>query len=220
MKIKLKREDYRLELNQYLRVVVNDKVRHLFIKDSCEVCNSTNNLHLHHIKLFSKIVEESLVRLNLSRMDTGEYAENELESIVDIVLGKHVRIEYLTLCDVCHKDAHEDNWQTITVNDKHKEHYEAYRKKKEMQRDYYDKNVLIPYLDSIKDKRLPKDDKYRLIDKFTLDDGRGRKVKGISKLNKYLDEINSGYAIISGKSTYRDGDKHIGYRYWIVEESR
>lgn len=116
-----------MELNQYLRVIIHQKIRPLFIKEKCEVCGDEDNLHLHHVKHFHVIVSETLKELFLINKDTEEYKGSELELIINVMLGKHLNTDYLTLCNDCHIKIHENEWKDVTCN---KRHFEKTRRKR------------------------------------------------------------------------------------------
>lgn len=98
-----------MNLDLYLRGHVAAKIRPLYIKSKCEHCNSTNDLHLHHVKPFVKMVDKVLNKLNLELKDSDAYTEQERYLIVSCVLSEHLNGEYLTLCPQCHHNVHELN---------------------------------------------------------------------------------------------------------------
>ena len=98
-----------MNLDMYLRGHVAAKIRPLYIKSKCEHCNSTDDLHLHHVKPFVKIVDKVLNKLNLELKDSDDYTEQERYLIVSCVLSEHLNGEYLTLCPKCHHNVHELN---------------------------------------------------------------------------------------------------------------
>ena len=98
-----------MNLDLYLRGHVANKIRPLFIQSRCEHCNSTNDLHLHHVKPFVKIVDKVLNKFNLELKDSEDYTEQERYLIVSCVLSEHLNGEYLTLCPQCHHSVHELN---------------------------------------------------------------------------------------------------------------
>ncbi|MEM5599216.1 hypothetical protein AAHB53_28100 [Niallia circulans] len=123
-----------MELKGYLRTVIHEKVRPLLIKEICEQCESNNELHLHHVKLFSEMVDETLDDLNLDYKDTTLYSEKELKNITNIILGIHLKYEYITLCSSCHKEIHAEEWNEICVNDKHKRYYNTQKLQKKLRK--------------------------------------------------------------------------------------
>ena len=98
-----------MNLDLYLRAHVATKIRPLFIQSKCEHCNSTDDLHLHHVKPFVKIVDKVLHKFNLELKDSDDYTDQERYLIVSCVLSEHLNGEYLTLCPQCHHNVHEGN---------------------------------------------------------------------------------------------------------------
>ena len=106
----------------------------------CEVCGKTENLHLHHVKLFSEIVSETLKVFKLHYTDTNHYTDAEFNMIIDSVIGKHICIEYLTLCNGCHIKIHESSKRELNVNNKHIQYYEILRQKESLAKGKYIKS--------------------------------------------------------------------------------
>lgn len=207
-----------MDLNKYLRSIVNDKIRPLFIKDKCEVCNKNEELHLHHVVLFSEIVNGTLEELKMNYRQTEEYSNLELNMIVNIVLGKHISMEYLTLCKECHKAVHKDNWTNTTVNNKHIQHYENLRLKKKSIIQTHIDNVLFPYLDNISNVKLYKDEKEKLKELFNKFDVR---TLGINSLNSIMEDFRIPFVIEIGKrKSYKDdiGKIKKEQSYWIIRK--
>ena len=98
-----------MNLDMYLRTHVAAKIRPLYIKSKCEHCGSIDDLHLHHVKPFVKMVDKVLNKLNLELKDSEDYTEQERYLIVSCVLSEHLNGEYLTLCPQCHHNVHEGN---------------------------------------------------------------------------------------------------------------
>ena len=98
-----------MNLDLYLRGHVAAKIRPLFIQSKCEHCDSTDDLHLHHVKPFVKIVDKVLNKFNLELKDSEDYTDQERYLIVSCVLSEHLNGEYLTLCPQCHHNVHEGN---------------------------------------------------------------------------------------------------------------
>lgn len=184
-----------MDLNQYLRMMINDKVRPLFIKEKCEVCGDSNKLHLHHVKLFRDIIKETLADLNLEYKDSNEYSDREIDMIVNIVLGKHLRIDYLTLCDECHKNTHKDDWKEVCVNDKHEAHYERLRQKKELERKIYMTETLTEHFKvNLGKEMLERKDREELI-KLINARQNGRLLKSLEMLNNELEKYSIPFKI-------------------------
>ena len=98
-----------MNLDLYLRAHVATKIRPLYIKSKCEHCGSIDDLHLHHVKPFVKIVDKVLNKFNLELKDSDDYTEQERYLIVSCILSEHLNGEYLTLCPQCHHNVHELN---------------------------------------------------------------------------------------------------------------
>lgn len=98
-----------MNLDMYLRGHVANKIRPIYIKSECEHCGSIDDLHLHHVKPFVKIVDKVLHKLNLELKDSDDYTEQERYLIVSCVLSEHLNCEYLTLCPKCHHNVHKLN---------------------------------------------------------------------------------------------------------------
>lgn len=208
-----------MELNQYLRLKVNQYIRPLFIKEKCEICSNNDVLHLHHVKLFSEIVDETLNELKLFYKNLEEYTEIELQNITNIVLGKHLQIEYLTLCEKCHWLIHEEEWKEVTVNEKHKKHYEILKLNKVKVRRIYNQRILIPYLLKNEGKRLLRNEINELIKIFSIKEN-GKVKRSLSSLNKYLSDNDINFYIESKSTSTMQMGEQIYYRYWIVKSNK
>lgn len=97
-----------MDLRKYLRHDFTDNIRNKLIKDKCEYCGEMNELHLHHVDMFTELLEETLLELELEELDTHEYTKKELNVIRNIMLGKQIKIQYVTLCGDCHRKIHND----------------------------------------------------------------------------------------------------------------
>lgn len=98
-----------MRLKKLLRSDFENNIRSKLIKDRCEYCGDINNLHLHHVDMFKDLMKETLSELNLKELDTKEYNDSELTIIRDVMLGKQIKIKYITLCDKCHKKLHSND---------------------------------------------------------------------------------------------------------------
>lgn len=108
-----------MNLREYLRADFGKNLRPLLIKDKCQICGSTENLHLHHIDRFHNLLMETLEQLQLNELNTDDYNKYELNLITDIMLAKQLRINYKTLCSKCHAKIHAIEKR----EDKYKEYY-------------------------------------------------------------------------------------------------
>lgn len=94
-------EELKIKLRSDFEIYMRDN----YIKDKCEICESTENLHLHHVEYFSKELNYILELLGLN--DKNEFNEKEIEMIRYMMLGIQCKNnKYLTLCDDCHKKEH------------------------------------------------------------------------------------------------------------------
>lgn len=199
-----------MDLKKYMRTIINHRIRPLFIKEECEICSTIKNLHLHHINLFSRLLDETLKDLQLVLKNTKDYSGSELSLITNVLLGKHIQDAYLTLCEKCHLDEHFDDWKEITNNNAY---YKKRRKLEELKRKARISDKVIPYLDVIKGERLIGEQKEELINVLNVRRD-GRQQKSISKLNEYMIENSIPFVIKSekGRELVRGVSKCI--RYW------
>ena len=124
-----------MNLDLYLRGHVANKIRPLYIKSKCEHCNSTDDLHLHHVKPFVKMVDKVLHKLNLELKDSDDYTEQERYLIVSCVLSEHLNGEYLTLCPQCHHNVHEGNKKRrASLSDEQKQRLKQLRLEQKQQK--------------------------------------------------------------------------------------
>lgn len=213
-----------MELKQYLRTVIHNKVRPLFIEDKCETCGSDEDLHLHHVKFFKDIVEDVLDSLNLEYRDTNDYSQDELNLIVDVVLGKHLQIKYLTLCKDCHKHTHEDDHVDFGNCSRHEEHYEQLDRAKEIKLNIYIEKVLLPYLENISNKKLF-DSEQRELSNLIINseasttskiDYRTKKLKPKKIREIICSELNLPFIISDTKSETKGNMR--GKRYILIQK--
>ena len=86
-----------MNLRDLLRRDFFYKIRYNFIKEKCEICGETNNLHLHHVDRFHNVLMETLEELQLNELDSDEYSDFELKCIRNFMMAKQVSIKYKTL---------------------------------------------------------------------------------------------------------------------------
>ena len=206
-----------MKLEQYLRTQYYNYIRPLYIKNKCESCGTPDNLELHHVKQFSKLLKETLEEIQLEYKDTNDYTKTELKLISRIMLGKQIiDTDYMTLCNKCHDE--------IDVCNTNFDYYKKYNYKKIIERKIYNNNVLVPYLNSIIGKRLYKENRQELINVIGTKDSKGRLLKSISLLNAYLNEIKLPYTILNKTDKRRkldDGsiNPNRDKKYWSVEKT-
>jgi len=204
-----------MDLKQYLRSILANKLISLVKKNQCEVCNNKKNLEVHHIQRFSIILEETLRELNLECKDTKDYIENQLSIITNIILGKHLQIEYLTLCKKCHANIHSlEDGGTYNIGEGFKLHYvkhyliKAVNEKNKIEE-------LKKYLPTLINKLIFKEDKKLLINKISLRRD-GKQMKSYDSFNAYFKENEIPYLISGERSAKRVKGKVISFRYWKV----
>jgi len=94
-------------LKSYVRNKFKKYVRPLLIKDKCECCEETVGLELHHLKSFSDLLDECLNRLGYTYYKyKNDYTNEELDNIVNWMIGVQMKIKYITLCEKCHGNVH------------------------------------------------------------------------------------------------------------------
>ena len=176
----------RSELTLRLRLDFNNYIRDNHIKDKCERCGSTENLHLHHVHKFSIQLKRALDILKYS--DKENFNDEEIMILRYVMLGMQCKNnDYITLCDKCHKSHH---------------------KKTSFKEGKYGRNHIPENLDEIMldylSIPLVTNDKKELSDKLKLTDNYGRLLKwqGVKQIL-----IKNGYNIkdttrrINGKTT-------------------
>lgn len=95
-----------VDLNTYIRIHLNNKWTPLVKGSKCEKCGATENLKLHHIDRFVKLLDDVLVLLDLEHKDSTEYTVKELKMIRLMMQGLHLEIRTKTLCLGCHNNLH------------------------------------------------------------------------------------------------------------------
>lgn len=203
-----------MTLRQLLRQDFNTKIRPFLIKSTCEVCGSeTEQLHVHHVTYFQDLLSETLEELQLEFHDEEyeqHYTENQLEMIRNIMLGKQMRIEYITCCESCHLELHNaDEWSEKMV---------AIHKERKRMRDLQEKKRFeqeaIPYVESIVGQRLDKDTQLELVKKLNVRGKDGILRKTPKVLNKWLNENGFNYVI----TTKQYKVKGVKYTGWLVSK--
>lgn len=217
-----------MKLEQYIRAEINNKIIPLVKKDKCEICNSNENLEVHHVKPFAEILYETLNQLKLEYADTNKYTKKELNIITNIILGKHLKYKCITVCHDCHKNIiHKNGTSNIGKNGREiRKTYNLEKKyKKELIKNKNIKNQiqikLIPYLTNITNKRIFKENKQKLINIINLKDDRGRQQKSISLINTYFKNNQIPFIINhnrDNKEKLDNGQKNPNFRktYWII----
>lgn len=85
-----------MKLEIYLRNKISNHFNPLVIKDKCEICNSTENLEVHHLYRFRDMLKDTLNELSLEYKDTDDYTETELLNIKEKMLVNiyHMNIKH------------------------------------------------------------------------------------------------------------------------------
>ena len=197
-----------MTLKELLRQDFASYVRPHFEKSECEVCgNKIEYTHVHHVTHFQDLLNETLEQLNLDYYeDVSMYTEEQLRLIQDIMIGKQMKIKYITCCEPCHMELHTKVKNPLKkcrnmCNSMDKK----IREKGEIELQKYieeiDKNLqgLIGIIDT-------KEKKERLFE-VTYEDG-GRTVR----------KINSWFGYVHIKLPYKLYTKIIdGKTVWILE---
>ena len=184
-----------MNLDMYLRTHVATKIRPLFIQSKCEHCNSTNDLHLHHVKPFVKIVDKVLNKFNLELKDSEDYSEQERYLIVSCVLSEHLNGEYLTLCPQCHHNVHEGNKKRrASLSDEQKLRLKQLRLEQKQQKLDALKQQRVELIDQVLGVELNSEQFKNLTEKLNFRrDGR--------MLKNPIDEIKQlGYEVINKRT--------------------
>lgn len=74
----------------------------------CIICDSKENLEVHHLKPFREIMKESINELKLSE-NILEWKDNDLILLENKILSKHNINIGITLCMPCHREI--DKWR-------------------------------------------------------------------------------------------------------------
>ena len=217
-----------MTLRQLLRQDFGARVRPLLIKSTCEVCGSeTEQLHVHHVTYFQDLLSETLEELQLEFHDEEyeqHYTESQIEMIRNIMLGKQMRIEYITCCESCHLDLHEGSY-CPPKKGKRKEWAEkmaaireGYRKERELQEIQRMELEVKPYLESIVGERfITPEQKTVLIEFCGCKDEQGRLVKTPKAINKVLAKYGVHYEIKIKETSKMVEGKKVKIKYWVVE---
>lgn len=187
-----------MDLAQHQRLYYFNYIRPLFIKQECEECGSIENLELHHVDMFSKLLKETLLELNLEYKDTEEYKNNELNNITNVMLGKQIRIEYKTLCRLCHEHIHKSK------NDINSYKYKVNKNNVEFLKEYL-KSITGEVMLQVKDRK-------ELVEKIDVK-SNGKLLRSKDSLNNALQEMELPYKIIElNKITKIENGKKKQYK--------
>jgi len=201
-----------MNLMQNLRTDINNKWTMLVKKDKCEICSVEENLEVHHEIQFIELLNSTLELLKLDyKEDTNSYSSEELEKIKLVLLGKHLNIKGVTLCQSCHDNEH-------IINKLFK------RLKKMDQAKYYDNDILLinNKLKQIENKKLFDSNKEDLV-KFLSESiyncikiRNGYSTVKIKTINEFFIQHNIQYELKSRKESIRRDEDYYRKRYWMV----
>ena len=120
------------ELTIKLRADFNNKIRGLYIKDSCERCGNTKGLELHHhTKFFSDIIKDVLKKTGFK--NKKEFTKEEFQMIKSMVAYEQLKESmYLTLCNKCHDEIHSE----LSAGGKKIKHIKTTEKSKDVTTNY------------------------------------------------------------------------------------
>lgn len=97
------------ELSQYLRSLLGDWKRDVLVKHNfkCDITGKNGDLEVHHLIPFHKLRDETLKELNLAVFETvGEYSNEELNRITELLKSKHTIDMGVVLLKDVHRDFH------------------------------------------------------------------------------------------------------------------
>ena len=122
-------------------------IRNKELKMYCEKCGSTDDLHLHHIKPFSIIVDEAFESIGLSREINMEITKEQFNKIEEYVKREHneERVKFVTLCKECHNKEHKTVIKSQARLNKHLK-YEETRKEMKIRANNKRVTLLNDYL--------------------------------------------------------------------------
>ena len=204
-------------IKAYVRIKTYEYIRPLLIKNKCEICGEINGLELHHIIPFATLYEQCLKSLGYKDYkNKNNYSQEQKENIINWMLGIQLKIEYLTLCEECHKNLHMINGGFYNINENYNKYIELEKIKKQIQEEIKLKENIIPYLNNIIGKKLYKEDQEELINIIDLKDSRGRMQKSISQLNNYFNINNIKLILKSKRKNIRINEKVKKDTYWIL----
>lgn len=194
-------------LRQLIRTKYNSKIKPLYIKDHCEVCGSTEDLQLHHCTFLCIIVNNVLNYLRVEEKETlEEYDEETVYTVINCVLGEHLKIDYKTLCNECHIKEHED-----CVSKRFNGCGAAYYK------DTWNlTDEQIQYLDiNLNKKRYGKEMKREIAKTLDCRDEFGRLIDTVDGINDWFENKGVPYFIEAGKEQNKSCKKY-GCWYFII----
>jgi hypothetical protein len=205
-----------MTLQMYLRQKLHTYIRPLYIKDKCEICESTTNIELHHDYPFSMMLTDILEDLGLELKENArDYTVKELRMIKTMIYGMHIENKMTNVCEDCHKNMH-DMGSILKYSGNFENYYNKLRLQKEA-KEREDNIKLEKYLsENVGMIMLERKDREELIKMINARDiNNNRLLKNIETLNAKLVDINSPY-IIKKFETSRmiDGEKKKYKNVW------
>ncbi len=212
------------ELNIKLRADFTSHIKPLVAKDKCEVCNTTENLEVHHEKLFAEQLNNILDMLHIE--DYENISDELVEQIRLMMLGSQIKEKHITLCSKCHDEEHRTQkklYKTkrayiiktkpkVEITDISKEitnELEQFLTNSYKNDDRLDKEYFRETVDNI----INNDENLKII--MNRLDGGNSRTKGMKIYNKLFDELSLPYGIIS-KRFREDGKLETE---WIVTKN-
>lgn len=190
---------YHVVLNES-RKMFNNSIKPIINVECCEICNKTNNLHVHHNEPLSISVRKVL----------KEFDIDDTNVLVDLVSARSLRAGFTIVCSKCHKELHKGNAGDLVS---YGMNVETLREKKEKEEKLQELNI---YLESIVGKRLYKEEKEELIDKLNLKDKRGRIQRSYTSLEEYL-KSKMNYSLSKKINYSNKNDDKYRKTYWTVQ---
>ena len=206
-----------MTLKELLRHDFTSYVRPHFAKDTCEMCGSeTEQLHVHHVTYFQDLLDETLEQLQLEYHEESEaYTESQIEMIRNVMLGKQMRIKYVTCCESCHLELHTKPNERTGMKNPIKRYYKMYCNGRSKETREMAKIELEKIMKEIDDKLnklvgIVDKEKKELIFEITYEDG-GRTLRGVDLW------FNCSYV----KLPYKLYQKRINSKLvWILERKQ
>lgn len=209
-------------IENHVRIKTSQYLRRFFIKDRCEVCGTEDALHLHHVEPFVVMLHNTLSDLGYPYHNSKDrYTQTQLKNITNNMLGAQLQTYYLTLCEQHHRELHSNE---AVGGEEELEGVTKYYKEKQMVNEILEKeqisNIIIPYLQSIENTKLYKQEQ-SLLKEVVSTTQLKRRTFGSLSFNRILKERNVPYEITLGKrKSYREGGQcKKGRSHWIVRRT-
>ena len=200
------------ELKNILRADFTYYIVPIVKKDKCEICESSNDLEVHHLYKFEYMLNDTLKTLNLT--NKNQFIELEVNLIKNIMIGLQIRSKYMTLCESCHDNIHMKNKTIKKYNiNKNKIKIENIENYKIYKKEMFSKLMLSSDLLNVK---LKPEDKQFLVNKYGIIDidikqSNWKNFKNdLDKYSKYTTityKNNGTYIFEKGKNIKKDNKK-------------